>query len=199
MRSSSSIPRFARLGSLLALGVFGVHQLRYLLAYGDASSATLSAQGHEYLAGAVPFLVALGLAALLATLLGARFGSRVAESSLPRRCVSYGLAMLAIYCCQELVEGTLSAGHPAGIAALLAGGGWIAAPLALLLGSAAALAMRGLDRVEALIAPAERARPRLLPPRATGAPRRAPLLSRLLSPLAFGMARRPPPAPVRAH
>ncbi len=197
--SGSRIPRFARLGSLLALGAFGVHQARYLLAFGPESGEQLSHQGHDYLAGAVPYLAGLALAALVATLLGSRPGSRPARASWPRRALSYAVAMLAIYSCQELIEGAFGPGHPAGPDALLAAAGWIALPLALLFGGLAALAMRALEQIEAALAAPARASARRLPPRTTGVPRLGRSPSRLLSPLAFGLARRPPPRPVHAH
>jgi hypothetical protein len=189
--SGSRIPRFARLGSLLALGAFGVHQARYLLAFGPDSGEQLSHQGHDYLAGAVPFLAGLALAVLIATVLGARPGSRLARATQPRRALSYAVAMLAIYCCQELIEGTLAPGHPAGPDALLAAAGWTALPLALLFGGLVALAMRALEGIEAALAAPARESARRLPPRTKGVPLTGRSPSRLLSPLAFGLARRP--------
>lgn len=199
MRSSSSIARCVRLGSLLALGAFGLHQLRYLLSYGPESSRQLSDQGHDYLAGAAPILAGLALAALLATVLGARLGSRLAESSGPRRSLSYALAILAIYAIQELLEGALAAGHPTGPDALLAAAGWVAVPLALLFGALAAALMRGLERIEAVIAAGDPPGRRMRPPRTSGVARAERRLTPLLTPLAFGLARRPPPSPVHAH
>lgn len=197
--SASRIPRFARLGSLLALGAFGVHQARYLLAFGPESGEQLSHQGHDYLAGAVPYLAGLALAALIATLLGSRSGSGLARASWPRRALSYAVAMLAIYSCQELIEGALAPGHPAGPDALFAAAGWIALPLAVLFGGLAALAMRALEEIESALGASARGSARRLPPRTTGVPRLGRSPSRLLSPLAFGLARRPPPSPVHAH
>ncbi|MBA3301689.1 MAG: hypothetical protein H0T15_07440, partial [Thermoleophilaceae bacterium] len=58
-------------------------------------------------------------------------------------------ALLAIYTSQELVEGLLSPGHPAGIAGVIGHGGWIAIALALPLGAGIAFLLRA---AEALIA-----------------------------------------------
>src|SRR6266511_2115164 len=120
MKSTSIIAQRLRLASLLALGSFDLHQLRYLLAYGGDSGQTLAEQGHDYLASALPVLAALALAALLATALRARLGAGLSRRSLSRRILLCATALLAIYAGQELLEGTLSAGHPAGAAAVLA-------------------------------------------------------------------------------
>ena len=104
------------------------------------------------------------------------------------------LALLAIFCAQELTEGAVAAGHPAGLAAVLASGGWAALPLALAAGalcSLACVALQGVERTLARSAPRRRAarrRPALAEPH--GAPARLPLAALNL---AFGFARRPPP------
>lgn len=186
-----------RLASLLALGAFAVHQLRYLLAYGDGSGRALAEQGHDYLASALPVLAALALAAVLATALRVRLGAGLSGTSWSRRIFFCAAALLSIYAGQELLEGTLAAGHPAGAAALLGGGGWVALPLASGLGSLVALAVRLLEGIEVALS---RLWPRRLParaPRVRGAARRERRANPLSSPLAFGLARRPPPVPVQ--
>jgi hypothetical protein len=178
---------------VLALGAFALHQLRYLIAFGSSSSAELARQGHSYMADALPVLAVFALSALLATLIRSRLGPTLSRAPLARRAAALALALLAIYVTQESLEGLLAAGHPAGAAAIFAGGGWLAFPLALLLGALAALVVRALEGIEvALAAPVRRAHlPR--PPRVSGRGRRAPGASLLDTPLAFGLARRPPP------
>ena len=53
------------------------------------------------------------------------------------------MALVAAYCGQELIEGWLAAGHPAGVAGVLEHGGWIALVCAPLVGGLVALAARG--------------------------------------------------------
>lgn len=189
-RTSAAI----RLGALLAFAAFGLHQFRYLLANGSATSEQLARQGHDYLAGALPVLLALLVAALAATVLRARFSAGRARPPFGRRAFAYAFAILAVYCSQELLEGALAAGHPAGVAALSAGAGWIALPLALLFGAGLALLVVALEGLETVLAPVVCRRRRKLAPRIRGRARVGRRPSSQLSPLAFGLARRPPPA-----
>jgi hypothetical protein len=199
MSVATRTTRAIRLGSLLAFSAFGLHQLRYELSHGGDASRALAAEGHDYLAGALPFLAALIVAALLATFLCARLGSGVSRRSNSGRALTYALAILAVYCSQELLEGALAAGHPTGLDAVAGSAGWVALPLALVLGAATALVVVALELVEAVLAPPRLDRRRLLPPRIHGAAREQRRPGASLSPLAFGLARRPPPAPVPAH
>ena len=162
-------------------------------------AAALAAEGHGYLAGALPFLAALLVAALVATVLCARFGSGVSRRSHPARALTYAIAVLAIYSSQELLEGALAAGHPTGLDALAGSAGWVALPLALALGAATALVVVALELVETVLAPRPRQRRRILPPKVDGTAREQRRPAASLSPLAFGLARRPPPLPVQAH
>jgi hypothetical protein len=66
-------------------------------------------------AGALPFLGALAVAALLGTVLCARLGAPLSRRSPVARALIYSLAILAVYCSQELLEGALAAGHPPGL------------------------------------------------------------------------------------
>lgn len=198
MSAASRTTRAIRLGSLLAFSAFGLHQLRYELAHGSESGRVLAAEGHGYLTGALPFLAALVVAALLATVLCVRLGPPLSRRSPVARALIYALAILAVYCSQELLEGALAAGHPAGLDAVAGSAGWIALPLALALGAATALVVVALELVEAVLVPCSRERVRLLPPRVRGRARAPRRLAAALSPLAFGLARRPPPAPLPA-
>lgn len=192
--------RTARATSLLSFAALAVHELRYLLAYGDRASEALARQGHAYLSDLGGALITVLLATLLATLLAsalappARRPGQAARSAFPRTTALYAIALLAIFCAQELTEGVVAAGHPAGLAAVLAHGGLLAVPLALAAGAACALACLALQGVERTLArmafhrPARPRPPALPEPHA--APARRPLASLNL---AFGFARRPPP------
>jgi hypothetical protein len=182
-----------RLAAILALGAFALHQLRYLIAFGDSSSAELARQGHGYMADALPVMAVFGLSALLATMMRARSGAGLVRAPLHRRTSIFSLALLSIYAIQESLEGMLAAGHPGGVAAVLAAGGWVAIPLAIALGRLAALMAKGLEGFESAIA--SRRAPRRLrrAPLVQGRPLAARAARLPRTPLAFGFARRPPP------
>jgi hypothetical protein len=84
------------------------------------------------------------------------------------------------------------AGH-ASLADTMLGGGWLALPLALGIGALAALVARALEAVERVIAIAHAKRERSRPPAVSGRALPARGLSLAIAPLAFGLARRPPP------
>jgi hypothetical protein len=183
-----------RLAAILAVGAFAVHQLRFLIAFGGASSAELAQQGHRYMSELMAPIAVLVLAGVLATLLRGTEGASPTRSPLARRVAVFTAALLSIYVGQESLEGLLAAGHPGGPAALLAHGGWLALPLALAIGGLCALLVRALERVERAIAVVHAMRPaRSRPPASRGRPlpARGPRLPS--TPLAFGLARRPPP------
>jgi hypothetical protein len=192
--------RSARATALLSLGALAVHELRYLLAYGHGAGEALAHQGHGYLTDLGGALVVLALATLLATVLAgalapaARPADEPAGPAFGRTAALYALALAAIFCAQELTEGAISAGHPAGPAAILARGGWVFLPTALAIGalcSLACLALRGIDRTLARVTARRRSprRPTILA-QPHAAPGRLPLTSLNLG---FGFARRPPP------
>ncbi len=200
-----TVPRRRRIGHAIAraavvpIAAFAVHQLRYLLAFGAGASAELQRQGHAYLHSVVPWLVwGLGLAAgaFLSSLGRALSG----QTTLPR----YGFSLLglwltcsvcliAIYASQELLEGLLATGHPAGLPGVFGyGGGW-AIPAALCVGLVLAALLHGARwllhevasrRAGGLRAPRRRRR-RLQRPVDASLPR--------LSPLALGWCGRGPP------
>ena len=150
-----------RLAAVLLTAAFGVHELRYLLAYGDDAQRTLAYSGHGYLsavAGVLGLLIAVALAG--GVLRAARARPRQSTISVRARTVwpRATAALLVIYTSQELVEGMLSPGHPAGLPGVLGGGGWLVVPLAAL-GGAAVTACVQVARL------AERSRPGIvLPP-----------------------------------
>jgi hypothetical protein len=197
MRSAMRTAHRVRLAAILALGAFALHQLRYLIAFGDSSSAELAWQGHAYMADALPVLGVFVLSALLATLIRGRYGAGLRRISLSRRTAIFAAALLVIYTSQESLEGMLAAGHPGGLAAVLAAGGWLAIPLALALGAVAALLASALEGVELAIVRRRAARALHRAPRVQGRAQAARDAKRLLAPLALGLASRPPP-PVSA-
>jgi hypothetical protein len=196
------VPSTARAASLLTLGALAVHQLRYLIAYGSKTGGALAHQGHGYLAQLAPVLAGLAIAALAATLIAValrrapagRTGVPIALAT-----ILFAGGLLTIFSTQELAEGALAPGHPQGLDALLAHGGWIAAPLALAIGALAALATRAIEGAERLLAGILVRRPsgRVRASRDLAVPptscRRRPLAALALG---FGFARRPPPQPL---
>ena len=178
--------------SLIALGAFAVHQLRYLLVYGASTDDQLTQQGHNYIAHAVPLLLGLALAVFTAQVVRRMISRKAPDSERRIKATSYALAIAAIFCCQELMEGVLFAGHATGLAAIFSAGGWAALPLAAIFGVLAALIDRGMEAIELLVAPSalqeEHATLRV---RLPDTPEH---LGRRLSPIALGLAQRPPPA-----
>ncbi|HEU0025378.1 MAG TPA: hypothetical protein VFQ12_12135 [Thermoleophilaceae bacterium] len=182
-----------RLAAVTAAATLVLHELRYLIGFGDHANETLVANGHAYLpvAGAVAGgLFALAGAQLLTAIERARRTAR-GESTpgFARLWVAMSVVILVVYSGQELIEAALSPG--AGPGALLAGGGWSALPLAVAIGAAAALLLRGAGRAVAFAA--ARRRPMRFgvtrrAPRRRAAPVRVPA-----SPLARHLASRAPP------
>jgi hypothetical protein len=178
-----------RIASVLAVGAFALHQLRYLIAFGGSSTT----EGHRYMSDLLPPIAVLVLAAVLATLIRGTEGAAPERTPLARRIAVFTGALLAIFVAQETLEG-LMAGHFAGPAIVLSNGGWIALPLALAIGTLAALLTGVLEGVERIIAVIHAERPvRSRAPAISGRALPARAVSLLSAPLAFGLARRPPP------
>ncbi|HEY1565627.1 MAG TPA: hypothetical protein VGF68_01370 [Solirubrobacteraceae bacterium] len=177
-----------------------VHQLRYWLAFGSTAGVELQRQGHSYLHSVAPWIVvalAWGVGAFLSALGRAMHG----QTSVPR----YGLSLVAlwlictaslvvIYSGQELLEGLLATGHPAGLVGVFGYGGWWAIPASVCVGLVLAALLHGARWVLHEVA-SRRARARTAssspgPPR----PRPADLSLPRLAPLALGWSGRGPPA-----
>ena len=174
---------------LLAAGALGLHQLRYMLAFGGGAGHALRAQGHAYL-GPVTAAVVSGLILALALGLQRLAAGTVAATTnhrLVRLWSAASASLLAIYAAQESIEGVLAPGHPAGAAALTANGGWVALPLAAALGLLIALALRAARAAAHTVAAIARrlaprralakAPPRLLRLAPAPTPRRRPVLA----------------------
>jgi hypothetical protein len=192
------VPVKVRAAALMPAAVLTVHQLRFQLAFGDRTSGKLAAEGHQYLVALAP------LAAMLVAIVAGLFAARLARAwsgeegdtgPLPgfaRLAATIAAALLAIYCCQELLEGVLSTGHPEGLRGVFGEGGWLAAPLAMALGAVVALALRGAGAAIRWAA----ARARTVPqrhPRPVAAPRPRRLALPRPAPLAATAAGRAPP------
>jgi hypothetical protein len=201
LRQQGSIVRGA---ALIVLGALAVHQLRYLLAYGSAAHEQLQTQGHGYLLHALPALIGFATAALAARLIRAALRSpdpRLAPAREARTRLRsweapllYAGSIAAVFAIQETAEGLLFSGHPAGLDAVVGAGAWVAIPLALLVGALCALLDGGLARLESLVAGTPRSSPRVRAPRRQGSAASRVAVPLASLPLAFGLARRPPPA-----
>jgi hypothetical protein len=126
--------------ALLPAAAFSVHQLRYWLAFHGAAGAELQRQGHAYLHSLVPWIVLL-LALAAGLFLGALGRALAGPCSLARYSLSFAAlwlicaaCLVAIYVCQEFLEGVLASGHPAGLAGIFGYGGWWSIPAALAVG-----------------------------------------------------------------
>jgi len=188
----------ARAAALLALGALAVHELRYLLAYGAHSQAAMASQGHGYLGELAPALLVFALSLIAGRVVAAASGRRESldGTGAAGGTLTFGAALVAIFAIQELAEGAVFAGHAAGLAAVFAGGGWLAVPVALAIGRLCACADRFLAGTErALARQALRRRSRRAPraPAQGLVPRSSDRVALAASPLAFGLARRPPP------
>ena len=195
MRMGHRLP-LARAAALIALGELAVHQLRYLFAFGGGAGSELAAQGHSYLGLVAPIVAALALSIVAAGILRAALTGRVEgePSSLRRTAALFAAAILIVYAAQEMGEGAAFAGHPGGAAAVLAHGGLVALPLSLAIGTLCAILDRRLHEVERIAASLRPVgSPRPLCPLELGAA--AAAHPRAATPLAFGLARRPPPLP----
>jgi hypothetical protein len=182
----------ARTSTLIALGAITVHQLRYLAGYGDAAGHALRSQGHAYMATLLPLLLVVAASATLGSLAVAALGRSPLAARRGAGWAFCTLALLTIFVVQESAEGLLSTGHPAGFAAVVSHGGWIVVPTAALVGRMVAVVIRGLGSTERALS-SRAARPVARPAAALGRPRPAPRPSLARKPLAFGLARRPPP------
>ena len=185
--------------ALMPPAAFAVHQLRYWLAFGGHAGLFLHRQGHLYLHSLAPWLalaVAIAIGAFLQALGRALGGQR----SLSRYTLSFtalwlicAAALVAIYVTQELLEGLLATGHPAGLVGVFGYGGWWSVPAALAVGLVLAAAFHGARWALHEVAERRSTKPRTRrarvpvprPPYNVPAPR--------LAPLADGWSGRGPP------
>jgi hypothetical protein len=135
--------------ALLPPAAFAVHQLRYWLAFGSKAGVELQRTGHSYLHSVVPWLVlllALAVGAFLRSL-GRAFAGQTSPArftlSLTALWLVCSAALVAIFACQEFLEGLFAAGHPAGWVGVFGYGGWWSIPAALCVGLVLAMALHG--------------------------------------------------------
>src|SRR5205085_638323 len=104
-----------RAAALIAAGALAVHELRYLLAYGDGSGRAAAAQGHAYVASVTTIVAALlvvAMATFIARLArGVAYGGGRPAPATRRLWVGATAAMLLIFALQESVEGLLAPAH----------------------------------------------------------------------------------------
>lgn len=186
--------------------MLALHELRYLLAFGDQTTSVLERTGHGYLAAVVPVCGVVLAAGLSWCLLQAAVGPTQAAGhrSMSRRrfWVLASAALLVIFVGQELVEGWTSTGHPDGLSGVFGAGGWTVIPLALALGGLVTLFADIAERAERTICRLRGSRhPRAVVWDRDERPcvlieRAAPSAT---EPLARHLAGRGPPAVLRTH
>jgi hypothetical protein len=152
--------------AVLPPAAFAVHQLRYMLAFGSSAGVELQRTGHSYLHSLVPWLVgALAIAiGVFLQALGRAFAGQTSArrygASLLGLWLTCSLALIAIFICQEFLEGVFLTGHPAGLAGIFGFGGWWAIPASLCIGLVLAALFHGarwlLHEVAHRRAPAQR-------------------------------------------
>jgi hypothetical protein len=190
MKSTMRVAHNVRLAAILAVGAFALHQLRYLIAPG-VSSGELAA--HDYMTDLLAPIAVMVLAGVLATLIRGTEGASPTRTPIGRRMTVFAVALFAIYVGQESLEAIVTSDHAGSLVATLTGGGWLALPLAVVIGALSALLARALEDVERAIAVVHADRVRSRPPAVRGRALPARAISLLSAPLAFGLARRPPP------
>jgi hypothetical protein len=125
-----------RRAALLSSGAWAVHELRFALAPVDGGAGP----GHAYLHALLPMITVL--AALAATGFVARLiaprQEHVRERPLSGDWLSCAGVLLVAFVLQEGAESALSSHGP-----IFAAGGWVAIPLASIIGFAVALLLRG--------------------------------------------------------
>jgi hypothetical protein len=194
-----SVVRGAAQVALLPPAAFAVHQLRYVLAYGASAGVELQRTGHSYLHSMVPWLV-LALALAVGGFLRALGRAFSGQTSAPRFTVSFaGLwlacsaSLVAIYVCQEFLEGLFATGHPAGLVGIFGYGGWWSIPAALCVGLVLAAVFHGARWVLGEVASRYARAVRLGPRRSVSVSRPRAVLVARLAPLAGGWSGRGPP------
>ena len=192
-----------RAAALMPAAVLTVHQLRYLLAFGGGTGQELEKEGHQYLSAlAAPIAMSVAIVVgLFVARLASAWREGAAEDGAPRwsflrLALTIGASLLALYSCQELLEGMLSSGHPGGFEGVFGDGGWWAVPLSLACGLVIAAALRGA-RAAIRWAAARHRRPKASYGRPAPAPRPRRLALPRPVPLAGAAAGRAPPLALR--
>ena len=194
-------PGFSLVGELALFppAAFGVHQLRYVLAFGGRAGAELQRTGHSYLHSLVPWIVLLvalavgGFVRALGRALAGRTSASAYSVSFAGLWLACSACLLAIFVCQEFLEGLFAAGHPAGLVGIFGYGGWWSIPAAMCVGLVLAAWFHG---ARWLVQEVTRRRARLASawssPARSVAGGRGPMVARL-APLVDGWSGRGPP------
>jgi len=141
---------------LLLVGSQGLHHLRYLVTPEHEGVAALHQHGdggaHLVATGpAIGLLFALGLAMLVVRAAGSP-RTPAPRSVRVRRLWPLAVGgLLLIYGSQELLEGMLGHGHEGGLSALWEDGGWVALPIAGVLGALIAFSVRVARAADAFV------------------------------------------------
>jgi hypothetical protein len=195
----SGLTRGAARVALLPPAAFAVHQLRYVLAFGTNAGLELQRQGHSYLHSAVPWIVAL-IALVAGGFLRSLGKAFAGHTSLSRFSLSFSAlwlvcsgALVAIYVSQELLEGFVVTGHPAGLAGVLGYGGWWSIPVALCVGLVLAAVFHGARWVLDAVARSHGARRLVRNDAVTTIRAQGDALLPRLAPLVVGWSGRGPP------
>ena len=102
-----------RLAAVIAVAALVLHELRYLIGFGDHAGEALAARGHAYLpfaGGVAGLLLALAGAQLLVAIDRARRTARGERApSFARLWLALAAVLLAVYSGQELLEAACSA------------------------------------------------------------------------------------------
>jgi hypothetical protein len=179
-----------RSAAVIALAALCLHQLVYLLSFGEHSGAALEGGGHGYLGIAAPVLVALAVSGIAASLVAAT--RRAPGRPAGHGWLEWAGLLLVIFGVQEAGESLVRTGSLGQLAALAETSGFAAVAAALGIGRLVGLALSGLGALDATLAGPARSRrraPAALRPPIAHSPLHRPRLT-----LAFGFARRPPPA-----
>jgi len=175
---------------MVAAGALLVHQFRYAVASPEIARPEA---GHAYLASAIPVVVILVLAALMAVVrrLAAGSGRYARRPSTLRLWAAMSATVLAVHLAQESIEAVLAPGHVSLAASLTGAGVWAAVVAAMSAGAVIALALGG-ERAAAELRPALSPSPRVAAAARTLAA--APVLARIAGPAMSGCgpARAPP-------
>jgi hypothetical protein len=185
--------------ALMPAAAFAVHQFRYWLAFGGDAGAHLQAQGHSYLNSLAPWIVLL-IAVAVGGFLRALGRALGGTCSLPRYTVSFAalwllcaVSLVAIYVCQEFLEGLFATGHPAGLGGIFGYGGWWCVPAAVGVGLVLAAVFHGARWVLREVADRSRRVVPTVPRRTTAARAPGAVWIPRPAPLAGGWSGRGPP------
>jgi hypothetical protein len=137
--------------ALIGVGAFAVHQIRFMLWYGQGSDGALGAQGHAYLGVAGPVVLVAAVLASASFLDRLARGARTSAPRFGRLWAAVSALLVAVYCLQESLESLLASGHPGGIGGVLGHGGWLCVPLSVAVGLVLALVLRGAAHASDLL------------------------------------------------